>query len=275
MQGTAEEQFAEIAAAARAEALNDIDDILTDNDSVNYSAPRQQPLETQVQVQNNNRQVSDSDEANNSTPESATDSSLDTSSIEVIQPNEGLEIRLPINSPQRALPNSPESPRTNVAVPVPNDLLTEDEETGDQAMPPTVVPTTLALKGRRETLSPTPQVPQSVRSAIELTVKDLELSEQCITDKCGEVDFQLSNHRDWNQPNPQLRQDICDLLPILYQSGFNTEGFPNLEEYLYETVGLLPYQLLLCLALDSVFEEFPEISAIQTKVYHMLKSKHN
>ena len=228
MQGTAEEQFAEIAATARAEALNDIDDILTDDDSVDYSAPRQQPLEPQVQVQNNNRQVSDSDEANNSTLESATDSSLDTSSIEVIQPNEGLEIRLPINSPQRALSNSPESPRINVAVSVPNDLLTEDEETGDQAMPPTVVPTSPDLKGRRETLSPIPQVPQSVRSAIELTVKDLELSEQCITDKCGEVDFQLSNHRDWNQPNPQLHQDICDLLPILYQSGFNTEGFPNI-----------------------------------------------
>ena len=271
MQGTAEEQFAEIAAAARAEALNDIDDILMDDDSIDYSAPRQQPLEPQVQVQNNNQQVSDSDEANNSTPESATDSSLDTSSIEVIQPNEGLEIRLLINPLQRALPNSPESPRTNVAVPIPDDLLTEDEDTGDQATPPTVAPTTPDLKGRQETLSPTPQVPQSVWSAIELTVKDLEPSEQCITDKCGEVDFQLSNHRDWSQPNPRLRQDICDLLPILYQSGFNTGGFPNLEEYLYQTVVSLPYQSLLCLALDSVFEEFPEISAIRTKVYHILK----
>ena len=194
MQGTAEEQFAEIAAAACAEALNDIDDILTDDESVDYSAPRQQPLEPHIQVQNNNQQVSDSDKANNSTPESATDSSLDTLSIEVIQNHEVLEIRLPINPPQRALPNSPESPRTNVAVPVPNDLLTEDEETGDRAMPPTVPQTTPDLKGRQETLPPTPRVPQSVRSAIELTVKDLEPSEQHITDKCGEVNFQLSNH---------------------------------------------------------------------------------
>ena len=271
MQGTAEEQFAEIAATAPAEVLNDIDDILTNDDSVDYSAPRQQPLEPQVQVQNNIQQVSDSDETNNSTLESATDSSLDTSSIEVIQPHEGLEIRLPINPPQRAPPNSPESQRTNVAVPVPDDLLTEDEETGDRAVPPTLPQTTPDLKGRQETLSPTPRVPQSVRSAIELTVKDLEPSEQCITDKCGEVDFQLSTHRDWSQPNPQLHQDICDLLPILYQIGFNTEGFPNLEDYLYQTVGSLPYQLLLRLALDSVFEEFPEISAIQTKVYRMLK----
>ena len=93
MQGTAEEQFAGIAAAARAEALNNIDNILTDDDSVDYSPPKQQPLEPQVQVQNNNQQISDSDETNN------TDSSLDTSSIEVIQPHEGLEIRLPINPP--------------------------------------------------------------------------------------------------------------------------------------------------------------------------------
>ena len=68
-------------------------------------------------------------------------------------------------------------------------------------MPPTVTPTTRHLKGRQETLSPTPQVPQTVRSAIELTVKDCEHSEQRIIDKCGEVDFQLSNHRDWSQPN--------------------------------------------------------------------------
>ena len=265
MQGTAEEQFAEVAAAAHAEALNDIDDILTDDNSVDYSMPRQQPLEPQVQVQNNNQQVSDSDEANNSTLESATGSSLDTPSIEVIQPHEGLEIRLPINPPQRALPNSPESLRTNVSVPVWYDLLTEDEETGDRAVPPTIPQTTPDLKGRQETLSPTPRVPQSVRSAIESTVKDLEPFKQHITDKCGEVNFQLSNHRDWSQPNPRLRQDICD------QSRFNTDGFPNLEEYLYQTVGSLPYQSLLCLALDSVFEEFTQISAIQTQVYRLLK----
>ena len=200
-QGTAEEQFAGIAAAAHAEALNDIDGLLTDDESVDYLPPQQQPLQPQIHVQNNGQQVSDSDETNNSTPESATDSSLDTSSIEVIQPIEGHEIKLPRDPPQRVLPNSPESPRTNVAVPVPDDLLTEDEETGDQTVPSIVTSRTPDLKGRQETLSPTPQVPQMVRSAIELTVKDVELSEQRIIDKCGEVDFQLSNHKDWSQPN--------------------------------------------------------------------------
>ena len=251
--------------------LNDIDNILTDDDSVDYSLPKQQPLEPQVQVQNNNQQISDSDEINTSTPGSATDSSLDTLSIEVIQPQEGLEIRLPINPPQRAPPNTPESPWTIVAVPVPDNLLTEDEETGDDDVPPTETTVTPDVKGRQETLSPTPQVSQTVRSAIELAVKDFELSEQRIIDKCGEVDFQLSNHRDWQQPNSRLQQDICDLLLLLYQSGFNTEGFPTLEDYLYQTVSTLPCQSLLRLALDSVFEEFPEISAIQTKVYRMLK----
>ena len=193
------------------------------------------------------------------------DSSLDTSSIEIIQPNEGLEILLPINPPQIAPPSSLESPRTNVAVPIQDGLITDDEEAGDQVVPPTVVALTLEPQGRQETLSPTPQVTQSVQSSIELTVKDLEPSEQQITDKCGKVDFQLSNHRDWSKPYPQLCQDICDLLPILFQSGFNTEGFPYLKKYLYETVGSLPNQSLLC------FEEFPEISAIQIKVYHMIK----
>ena len=38
-QGTAEDQFAEIAAVAHAETLDDIDDILTDDDSIDYSPP--------------------------------------------------------------------------------------------------------------------------------------------------------------------------------------------------------------------------------------------
>ena len=87
--------------------------------------------------------------------------------------------------------------------------MTEDEETGDDDVPPTETTVKPDVKARQETLSPTPQVSQ--RSAIELNVKDFEPSEQCIIDKCGEVDFQLSNHRDWQQPNLQLRQDICDL----------------------------------------------------------------
>ena len=142
---------------------------------------------------------------------------------------------------------------------------------GDQVVLPTVLTLTSEHQGRQETLSPTPQVPQSVWSAIELTAKDFEPSEQRIIDKCGEVDFQLSNHQDWSQPNISLQQNICALLPLLYQSGFNTAGFPNLEQYLSQTVGSLLHQSLLRLSLDSVFEEFPEISAIQTKVYCMLK----
>ena len=84
----------------------------------------------------------------------------------------------------------------------PQDLFTEDEDTEDDDVPPTTTTVTPTVKGRQETLSPTPQVSQTVRSAIEVTVKDFELSEQCIVDKCGEVDFQLSNHRDWQQSNP-------------------------------------------------------------------------
>ena len=99
-QGTAEEQFAAITATAHANVLREIDNISSDDESVDYSPPEQQPLEPQVNVRNNSQQISDSDETNKSTPEIATDSSLDTSSIEVIQPNEGLAIKLPHNPPQ-------------------------------------------------------------------------------------------------------------------------------------------------------------------------------
>ena len=108
-------------------------------------------MEPQVQVQNNIQPVLDSDETSNSTPQTTTDSSLDTLSFEVIKPNKGHKIRLPKDPPQRAL-------RTNVATPVPDDLLTEDEETGDCVVLPTATSTTQNLKGRQETLSPTPQV---------------------------------------------------------------------------------------------------------------------
>ena len=200
--GTAEEQFAAITATARADVLREIENISSDDESVDYSPPEQLPLEPRVSVRDNCQQISDSDETNKSTPEIATDSSVDTSSIEVIQPNEALAIKLPHNPPQRAPPNSPVSLRTNVAVSTPQELFTEDEDTEDDDLPPTTTTVIPEVKGRKETLSPIPQVSQTVRSAIEVTAKDFDPSEQRIVDKCGEVDFQLSTHRDWQQPNP-------------------------------------------------------------------------
>ena len=188
----------------------------------------------------------------------------------MLQPGTGLQIQLPINPPPRQPLTTPQSPSTNVAVLQNDSIITEDEDIGDQVVPP-VVGAQTTEQGRRETLSPTPQNSQTINSEIQLTLNDLETSEHCLTDKCAEIDFQLSNHIDWNQPNCRLRNDISEVIPILYRVGFNTDGFPNLEKYLYETVGILPYQSLLRIALDSVFEEFPEISAIQTKVYRMLK----
>ena len=44
MQGTAEEQFAAITATARANALREIDNISSDDESVDYSPPEQQPF---------------------------------------------------------------------------------------------------------------------------------------------------------------------------------------------------------------------------------------
>ena len=58
-----------------------------------------------------------------------------------------------------------------------DNLITEDEDTGDQVVPP-AVGAQAAKQGRRETLSPTPQNTPSICSAIELMVNDLEPSDQ-------------------------------------------------------------------------------------------------
>ena len=268
-QGSAAQQFQSIQAAAQEGALVDLNDLLSKDESVDYSTPHQ-PLQPTVQVQNQELQMPDSEDTSVSNPDTVTDSLLDSSSIEVLQPDTGLQIQLPINPPQRQPPTNPQTPTTNVAVSHNDSLITEDEETGDQVVPPAVGAQT-GEQGRHETLSPTPQNTQTIKSEIELTLNDLETSNQRLTDKCAEIDLQLSTHIDWNQPNYRLRNDLCDVIPILYRVGFNTDGFPSLEKYLYETAGTLPYQSLLHIALDSVFEEFPEISAIQTKVYCMLK----
>ena len=45
-QGTAEEQFAQITAAAHAEALTDIDNLLSDDESVDHSPPQSTAIGT-------------------------------------------------------------------------------------------------------------------------------------------------------------------------------------------------------------------------------------
>ena len=202
-QGSAEEQFAAITAAAQAEALRVVDNLLSDDESVDYSPPERQ-TNAQVEIHQPTTTSLDTEETTSSSPNSATDSSLDTQSIEVTEPNtEGLEIRRPENPPPRVPATVPQSPRSNVAADI-SGLLTEDEGDLDQVVPPTIYLQPLETQGRTETLSPTPNRNNTVRSAIELTVNDLQPSEQRICDKCGKVDFQLSTHKDWNEPHRGL-----------------------------------------------------------------------
>ena len=181
--------------------------MLTDDKSIDYSTPATQTL-TQAQVHQVKPQLSDSENTTHSSsgPDSATHSLLETSSIKIIQPQqEGLEIRLPLSPPHRTSPVPPpslQSPRTNIVADV-SGLISEDEDT-TQVVPTTINTDPPEPTGRKEILSPTPQVSNNVCSAIELMAKDLEPSEQRLCDKCGEVDFQLSTHTDWNQPHPGL-----------------------------------------------------------------------
>ena len=77
----------------------DLNDLLSEDESVDYSTPRQ-PLQLTIQVQNQEVQTPDSEDTSVSNSDTVTDSSLDSSSIEVLQPDTGLQIQLPINPPQ-------------------------------------------------------------------------------------------------------------------------------------------------------------------------------
>ena len=67
-QGTAEEQFAAIEAAARTEAQNSIADFLSEDKSVDYNTPPPQTLNTQVKVHQAKPQLSDTDDTTSSLP---------------------------------------------------------------------------------------------------------------------------------------------------------------------------------------------------------------
>ena len=258
MQGTAEEQFQNIVTVAEQEALQDIvediiDDLLDDSDG-----PDVVQTGTQVSITNSE---SDTSSYNANSPEAPANTleliSASTSSIKVISPQEIQQE--PLSQPESqttqhttaqvptgpvlpTLLNPPINPRTNVTTEYDNELFTEDEDDNQ------IVPPSLNNPGRTQTLSPTPNLVSSVKSAIELTARDLT-----------------------PQHNKQVCEELVTLIPILYQTTFNTEGFPSLEKYLWETVGTLPHLLLLRLSLDVIFDEFPDISAIQTMVYCMLK----
>ena len=174
------------------------------------------------------------------------------SSIEVIVPNEvqqepplhpestevtetiaKVPVGLALQLPSTTTPTG--HPWTNVATVYDDELFTEDENDDKTVL------TSLNNPGRNETLSPTPNVVNKVRSAIQLTANDLQSSNQPILAKCGEVDFLLSTNATGPNHNAQLREELVMLILILYQTAFNTAGFPSLEKYLWETVGTLPH----------------------------------
>ena len=127
-----------------------MDDLLSKDESEDYSTPTPQTINTQVQVHQ-----AKPEETSNSLSDSATDSSLETSSIEVIQPSaEGLEIRRLDNPPPRVPPPSPQSPHSNVVADI-SGLITEDDDS-NQVVPPTINPVfpETEVQGRQEIYLP-------------------------------------------------------------------------------------------------------------------------
>ena len=178
-----EEHFQDIVTAAEQEVLQNIVediDIVDDSDGLEVVQTGTQVSITSAESDTSSDNVN-SLEAPTNTPELT---SLSTLSIEVISPQEvqqessqqpesdeatltitqvpfGPALHLPLLSSPSA------NPQTNVTTGYTDDLFTEDEDE-DQTVPPS-----LNNPGRTETLSPTPNIVNTVRSTIELTVNDL------------------------------------------------------------------------------------------------------
>ena len=278
VQGTAEEQFQNIVAATEQEMFQNIGDNIIDEIMDTSDETEVVQTGTQVSITSSESDTSlpnvNSPEVPAITPQST---SLYTLSIEIISPQE-IQQQEPLQQPESnqgtltvaqvpigpalqvlSASSPPTNPQTNVATPYNDALFTKDEDE-DQIVPPS-----LNNPGRKETFSPTPNIVNTVRSAIEVTVNDLQPRDEPLIAKCGEVDLLLCTNVTGPHHNRQLREELVMLIPILYQTAVNTEGFPSLEKYLWETVGTLPHLSLLRLSLDAVFDEYPEISAIQTK----------
>ena len=220
VQGTVEEQFQNIVAAAEQEAFQNIGDDIVDDILDDSDGPEVVQTGTQVSITSSE---SDTSSYNVNSPEAPTNTLQSTSpstlSIEVISPQEVQQQELPqqpesneatliiaqvpVDPALQLLSSSspPVNPQTNVTTPYNDELFTEDEDE-DQIVPPS-----LNNPGRKETLSPTPNIVNTMRSAIELTVNDLQPRDEPLTAKCGEVDLLLNTNATSPHHNRQLREE--------------------------------------------------------------------
>ena len=229
MQGTQEEQFAEIVKHAQESAIPRLEEEQEEEQLQDSSAP----LETE----------------NYLFPSSA--EGTDSSSVEVLNPAESNSSSI-INSGPELIPNS--CIQTTL-----QDYFTDDEDSESPV---------IGKQGTLNTITVKVEVNTAPKLSIEETEDEEELEHvQCkVYDECAVVDLILST-----KGVSHTKQELQRLIPLLYQSRVNVDCFQALKLYLEEQVGTLPDESFLRIALDTIFEENPQIKYLQDFIYVHVK----
>ena len=178
-------------------------------------------------------------------------SAEDSSSVEVLDPNNSYSSSI-IDSGPELIPNS----RVQTSL---QDYFTDDED----SEPPVI--------GKQGTLN-TITVKAEIKTAPKLSIEEsedeeeLEYAQRKIYDECAVVDLILST-----KGVTHAKQELRSLIPSLYQGRVDVDCFPALKLYLEEQVGTLPNGSFLRIALDTLFEENPQIKYLQEFFYAHVK----
>ena len=229
--GTQEQQFEEIVRQAQESAIRRLQE--EDQQEKAQSQDPSAPLETE----------------NYSFPNST--EGTDSSSVEVLNPDNSNSSSI-IDSGPELIPNS--CIQNNI-----HDYFTDDEDSE---------PPLIGKQGMLNTITVKADINTAPKSSIEDSEdeEDLEYAQRKIYDECAVVDLILST-----KGVSHAKQELQSLIPSLYQGRVDVDCFPALKIYLEQQVGTLPNGSFLRIALDTLFEENPQIKYLQEFLYAHVK----
>ena len=175
----------------------------------------------------------------------------DSSSVEVLNPDNSNSSSI-VDSGPELIPNS--RVQNNIL-----DYFTDDEDSE---------PPLIGKQGTLNTITIKADINTVPKSSIEDSEdkEDLEYAQRKIYDECAVVDLILST-----KGVTHAKQELQSLIPSLYQGRVDVDCFPALKFYLEQQVGTLPNGSFLRIALDTLFEENPQIKYLQEFLYAHVK----
>ena len=175
----------------------------------------------------------------------------DSSSVEVLNPDDSNSSSI-IDSGPELIPNS--HVQNNL-----QDYFTDDEDSKSPV---------IGKQGTLNTITVKAEINTAPKSSIEESEdeEDLEYAKRKIYDECAVVDLILST-----KGVSHAKQELQSLIPSLYQGRVDVDCFPVLVFFLEEKVGTLPNRSFLRIALDTLFEENPQIKYLQEFFYAHVK----